>query len=659
MKITIPAPRWGASRVVPALALAGSLSVAQAAALTDIPEAELAPVTVSAYGGLAVPYDQTGVSVTVLDVPELKEQGVFSVSEALATVPGVFSLPGGGLDQRGNANNVVMRGLRPGNMTLPMMDGMRLYSYSNSMNMTANVLGRTNLFGVGRVEVLRGAQGAVYGAGAMGGVVYMETPEGQGEPSLTLFNEAGSFDSYTGNAVAQGMVDELAYYVSATYEHTNNDLSFADGRPITIRHAGRYDAWNEALRLDAHLNPDNKLTLTFRREDAEYRRVDSWGAYDHDFRSNLLTAKIQSRLNERWTSSLMAGYAGSDYMFGHGYNLDQRCVQVEWRNAYRWSERHATAFGLAWNREDYNCKSVYETGAMHDGLNNVYAVFAEHTYSPVKHWDNSLALRWDQSSIYNGFGTFRAASSYRFPERQTRVFASVGNGYLAPSALQRGGEFVAYGQLYRGNRDLDCPRSVSADMGVEYEFAREHVATATLFWMREEDGIVEEALPQAGYTTWRNDSSHWTVQGVELSLRGTWEKNWNTGYSLEWTYVQPKDGSDCQLVETARQTWSADVHTSPLEGLTTGIGLSAVVGRNDWAGYRLDNFCVLRWYARYRVNEQLTLHVRVENLADERFIASSNGNVMGYDANWQPIPGFGGSLLNAGAAVYAGCTVRF
>ncbi len=648
MKIPTTAPHGGVARVVPALALAGCFSFAQAELSAPLPEVELAPVTVSALGGLAVPYDQTGVSVTVLDLPELRKEGVYTLSDALTTVPGVFVLPGGGLNQRGNASNIVIRGMRRGNMTLPMMDGMRLYSYTNSMNLTANVLARANIFNLGKVEVLRGSQGATCGAGAVGGVIFMETPEGQGEPGFTLFNEAGSFDSYTGNAVAQGREGKLAWYLSATYERTNNDLAFDDGRPLAVRHAGHSEAWYEALRLDYDLNPDNRLTFTWRREDAAYRYVGVFGSSDYDFRSQLLTAKWQTRLSERWTSLLMAGYAGYDSTFGQGLYYDQRNVQVEWRNAWCWNERHTTTAGFAWNRELFDDEGAAPTwpAASEDALNNVYSLFAEHCYSPAANWDNSLALRWDRSSIYDNFLTLRAATSYGFNHGRSRAFASLGNGYLAPGALQRGGEYQSNGTLFCGNRNLNCSTSLSADMGLEHELALGLLARVSLFWLREEDGIMPDTSNPA-YTTWKNDSAHWTSQGVELSLEGTWEKRWNTGYRLEWSYVQPKDSQDRQLVETARQQWSADIHTSPWEGVTTGIGLTAAVGRNDWSGYRVDDYCILRWYAHYRHSEQLSFHLRVENLTNERFIADSMGN-------GQP-----GSLLNSGAAVYGGCTLTF
>ncbi len=640
MNTYFTAPHGGASRAVLALAVAGCLSFAQAEEST-IPEVELAPVTVSALGGLAVPYDQTGVSVTVVDIPELKKEGIDMLNEALATVPGVAVQPGG-LDQRGNTANIAIRGMRKALYTLPMVDGMRLYSVE--ANVAPNVVGRADLFSLGCLEVLRGSQGAVYGAGAVGGVIYMETPEGQGEPSLTLFNEAGSFDSYTGNAVAQGRTGALAYFVSVTHERTNNDIAFADGRPVGVRHAGHYEAWNEALRLDADLNADNKLTLTWRREDAEYKAVSQWGVSDYAFRSNLMTARLQSRLNDAFSSSLMAGYYGVDNMYGHGSNMNLRNVQLEWRGLYRWNEQHSTTAGFAWNRSDYR----FPAWNQNDTLDNIYGIFAEHTYRPAKNWDNSLALRWDRSSLWEGLFSFRAASNYRFNSERTRVFASVGSGYATPTALQCGGRYESIYGNYVGNPELDCERSLTADAGVEQQLAGEHYICATLFWTRQWDGIATVPAAEPGWWTYVNSGGHWTSQGVELAAHGTWARGWNTGYRVAYTCTQPLDEQGNQLRQTARQLWSADVHTCPFEGFTTGIGLTACMGRTDYAGIRLDNYCILRWYARYEVNEHLSLHLRVENLTNERFISNPTGT-----------ENQGGAILNSGAAVYGGCTLTF
>ena len=646
------APRAGASRVVLALALAGSCAFAQAVKAEDEEELRLAPVTVSAHDALAVPYDGTGVSVTVLDTDELKKEGIVTLSDALTTVPGVFVLPGGGANQRGNVSNIGIRGMQSAAYTLPMIDGIRANATSSNGMVAPNILARANMFDLGNVELLRGAQGATYGNGTMGGVLYMETPEGQGEPSLSLFNEGGSHNTYTGNITAQGQKDKLSYFLSSTYEHTGNDLHYVDGSKPAAKHAGRYTNYAQAVRLDYRPDDETKATLTYRREDAEFAyagRYDGWeSAYPYSFRSNLISAKLHKEVTHAFTTGLTAGYYGTDNMLGHGYNQNIRNVQLEWRNAYRWNERHTTTAGLAWNRSQYTVDSGAGKRNSDRDLDNMYAVFAEHSYAPVQAWVNSLALRLDSSSVFDEQFTLRAATSYKFNQERTRVFASAGCGYTAPDAFRRSnGTATIWGWQYKGNPDLDCEHAFSADLGAEHEYTAGHRVSATLFLQRTEDAILNSYTPT--YTTWVNGEGHTTAQGIELAAEGTWEEAWNTGYRLSYTYTQPKDNDDRQLPYTARQVWSADVHTTPLAGFTTGLGLSAASGRvdSDYYGRKpLDNYYSLRWYARYEVNEHLSLHLRVENLTNQKYVTEGSHLL-------------GDGIINAGTTVCGGCTLSF
>ena len=652
------APMGSAYHAVLALALASSCAYAQtentpAAAV----ETELAPITVSAHEGYVVPYDQTGVSVTVLDVEELKKEGIYTVTEALTTVPGVYVVPGGGANQRGNTSELVIRGMSSQKYVLPMMDGMRLGGLGGGVGaVTNNVVARTPIFGLGALELVRGAQGAVYGSGAMSGVLYMETPEGKGDPSLMIFNEYGSFDTYTGSVIAQGKVKGTAYFVSSTYERTNNDLHYADGSAPELKHAGKYENRSQAVRLDHDFNEKSKLTLTYRREDAEfysYQPTSEWGPASitpYDFTTDLVTLRLQTKVSEAYSTNLMVGYYGSSNNY---VSTTQRLsnVQLEWRNAYQWNERHRTVAGMAWTRSDFTSKSAGIRQAQSSALDNVLSIYAEHTVKPIENWSNTLALRLDQSDVYDALFTLRASTNYKFNRERTRVYASAGRGYAAPSSFQKSAASYQYGYTtYYGNPNLRCETNWSADFGAEHQVAKDHFLSATLFWIRTEDGISDLWSAWWDECRYYNDTRHWTNQGIELALRGTFENHWNTGYKLAFTYAQPKRSDDMQRPNSARQTWTADVHTSPIRGLTTGFGLSAAVGR---VGYdfgagpgRIDNYLTLRWYAQYEVTDNLSVHVRVENLTNQKFVTEPNGSPHT-------------DVINPGTAVYAGCTLKF
>ncbi len=648
-----------------ALALAGSCAHAQShhqtppASADAMPETELAPVTVSAHEGIAVPYDATGVSVSILDPEKLKKEGVYSVTEALTTVPGSYVLPGGGAYQRGNISDLVIRGMSSQKYVLSMMDGMRLDGMNSDGLVTNGFISRSPIFGMGTMELLRGAEGAVYGGGAMSGVLFMETPEGKGKPSASLFNEYGSFDSYTGNLTAQGRSGKTAYFLASTYEHTNNDVKYADGSKPALKHPARFLNWSQALRFDHYLNEKNKLTFTYRREDTScrnYSLASSYGSASNSiytFRTNLITAKYQGEITDKWTTSLMMGYYDSDKTIGARgsssspwiYELDN--VQIEWRNLYRWNEKNRTTAGLAWTRTDFDTVNGDQEQKNNGNLDSVLSVFAEHSVEPVKGWTNTIAARLDSSNAFDELLTLRSGTNYKFNRERTRVFATLGRGYAAPSAFQRSSSLFkdSYGSTYRGNPDLECETNWSADFGVEQQMAKNHFASATLFWVHTEDAI-GTARDSEGVNVYQNMSGHQTFEGVELALRGTFEKKWNTGYKLACTLTQPKSSDDKQVANSARQVWSADVHTSPVEKLTTGIGLAAACRRIGYDHANLDNYLILRWYVNYEINDHLNVHLRVENLTNQKYVLDS-----GY-----PIEK---SMLNTGTAVYGGCTVKF
>ncbi len=638
------APAAGASRAVLALAWAGCLAFAADDQAAEATETELAPVTSSAHPGEAVGYNKTGASVTVLDLPRLQRAGIISLTEALTTVPGVFTMPGGGDNQQGNVSHIAIRGMSSGTCILPVVDGMRLNAMSDSLNLTPNIVARTDLHTLGNAEVLRGSQGATYGGGAMGGVLWMETPKGSGEPSCTLFKEAGSHDTYTGSLKAQGECGPLAYFVGATYTHTNNDTRFANGTAQQDKHAGRYVNRNEALRLDYQLNENTTLTTTYRREDADFRyATKDWGVTPYRFRTNLATARLASKISEDFSSSLMAGYYGADYMYGHGTNYDLRNVQIEWRNQYRWNKENKTAAGFAWNRSSFNAKSlgIYEDKS----LENVYGFFAEHTFSPTEHWENSLAARLDSSNIYHKLITLRAATSATFNNEQTRVFASAGRGYRAPGQLQRSNSIYTYIYTYHGNPHLECETSYSVDLGAEQQIAEGHTAGATLFWIERRHAI--EVLKDYPDAYFRNAEARQIAKGIELSLKGKFDADDRSGYRVAYTYTVPRASKHEQIANSARQCWTAELYTTPLPGFTTGLGLTAAVGRTDYNAERSDNYYTLRWFAQYEVNDNLTLHLRIENLTNQKFVTEP-----GYlDAS--------ADMLCPGISIYGGCTVKF
>ena len=109
-------------------------------------------------------------AVTAIDEDSVLKLAPDVISEMLRGQPGAFfqqTTPGQGIP--------IIRGLK-GSQVLHMVDGMRLNNafFRNAPN---QYLGLVDSFAARRMEVVRGSQGSLYGADAMGGVLNILTPE--------------------------------------------------------------------------------------------------------------------------------------------------------------------------------------------------------------------------------------------------------------------------------------------------------------------------------------------------------------------------------------------------------------------------------------------------------------------------------------------------
>ncbi len=183
-----------------------------------------------------------GATVSVVEARQIQEQKIHDSGDVLRQVPGVEVTQSG---SAGNQTDVSIRGSSAAE-TLILVDGVDVNSGATGGFDIAN-LTTDNLT---RIEVVRGAGGALYGSSAIGGVVNLITREGSGPFKLSYDGEGGNRATQRQAVVFDGADGKLAYSGALAYYSTT---AF---RP---RNAS-YDNLSGVLRLDYHLSPDTKFT---------------------------------------------------------------------------------------------------------------------------------------------------------------------------------------------------------------------------------------------------------------------------------------------------------------------------------------------------------------------------------------------------------------
>ncbi|MGA1025271.1 MAG: TonB-dependent receptor, partial [Lutimaribacter sp.] len=175
-------------RVFYATATASALGALTAPQLLAQEAFQLDEITVSA--SLApVQISRSGVTVEVLDAEALSNAGT-SVAQTLARLPGVAASSNGGL---GANATLRLRGLDSKYIGV-RVDGIDVADPSSTQ--TQYNFGGLTAAGLGRLEVLKGSQSALYGSEAIGGVINMESWRPSADGASGQANvEVGSFDT--------------------------------------------------------------------------------------------------------------------------------------------------------------------------------------------------------------------------------------------------------------------------------------------------------------------------------------------------------------------------------------------------------------------------------------------------------------------------------
>jgi iron complex outermembrane recepter protein len=211
-------------RLAPVLILGALGGAHQALRAQEATEPQLPEIVVTAQKRSSTA-DKTPISMSAVSGEDLQERGIASFSDLAAATPGV-SMKTNGPGQ----TEFEMRGMTSGGGNSPTvgfyLDDVPLTSPAAAQN--GKVVIDPSLYDLNRVEVLRGPQGTLYGAGSMGGTVKLVThaPEFSAfqasAQAIVSATEGGGLNG-TVNAMINAPLlrNELALRIVATDAYTS------------------------------------------------------------------------------------------------------------------------------------------------------------------------------------------------------------------------------------------------------------------------------------------------------------------------------------------------------------------------------------------------------------------------------------------------------
>ena len=591
----------------------------------------------------ATPLSQVGSSVSVLDVDFLSEAGIRSLDQALKFVPGVTSDSVGG--QKGSSSDLYIRGLRTTH-THMVVDGMRISDTNSGLVLSKQFLGSSNLSGLSRVEILRGPQGALYGGDSIGGVLGLYSKKGEGDHSGSVHVEAGSFNTWSSSLAAQGSSESLSYSISLGHDLTDNDLPH-----------NSFEMESYAIRLDYELNNRLRMGLTLRGADSTYEGPQTGAFYsgpdDSDFRYNLTTLFAEHKINDIWSSKLTLGIYEQESDFVSraptpgfpGFSLPTSPPTISyandesltkygayWDNTIKWNSQHTTIAGLVYEKSDYLFTDSF--GGNDNRERKQKGLYTNHIWNVTDQWNVSGGLRWEDYSDdgSNGFNdgvfTWRLASAYSLDKTDTTFRGSLGHGFRIPNSSELNGN-PTFG--IAANSDLDPVESLGWDLGIEQAFCDgQYTLAVTYFGNRLENAIISTG---SQYTNTPGTSE---TSGIEASAEANF-LNERLNIALTYTWL------DRSLVDIPENTAGLRIYGKISERIQAGLTVS-YLDQRSYGGNSLPSYYIVNLYGNYKINDNVSLNLRAENLLDK---------------NYEYYNGFGSAYPGRGRGIFGGVTIEW
>ncbi|HHR4128359.1 TPA: TonB-dependent vitamin B12 receptor BtuB [Salmonella enterica] len=453
------------------------------------------------------------------------------LNDVMRRLPGVDISQSGGM---GKSSSLYVRGTESRHV-LVLIDGvpMARAGISNAID-----IGQLPVSLVQRIEYIRGPRSAVYGSGAIGGVVNIITMSNDEKSQINAGMGSDGYQTYDG--IMNKRFGDTIVTAAGAYETTRgfniqpdspyNGDSDRDGYRNKLFWGGVQHKFNDNVSgffrgygYTANSDYDQGSYGYVGGNDEAQNYTQSWDAglqYSSGIYSSQLIANYQHIKDYNYSNDL-GRYAGDASLD----NMEQRYIQ--WGNSVEVGHG-AVSGGADWKQEKLTSSSTTKADTYKRDTTGLYLTGQEQIDSVTL----EASGREDHDEQFGWHGTWQTATGWEFVDGY-RATLSYGTGFLAPSLGQQYGatRFASsYGPGIAANPNLKPEESRQWEAGI--------------------DGLT-------GPLDWRLSAYHYKVQNLidykdnqyvnlkSATIKGLeWTGNITTGpvdHHLTLQYVDPRD----------------------------------------------------------------------------------------------------------------------
>ena len=594
------------------------------------------------------PLQEVPAGVTVIDRQTIEDRGYNTLTDALSAIPGLRVSASGG---PGGQASVFVRGTNSSHV-LVLRDGMPINDSSDPGN--AFNFGVDTLSDIERIEIVRGPMAALYGSGAIGGVINLISRRGTEPGSHLTMDLSGGYPAQVRGAItATGVEGKFDYALTAAsqsqrgFDSTPQRMSSYTGTPQGYRDR------TATLNLGYTPTEGTRVSLLLRAHQALFG-FNTLGTPTYDTANSQGTAdSLLGRIGVNsilfdgvWETGLFLGHLREDRhyqealaaadpnqnAFDHRYHT--RRTDVQWNNTLHVYESTSITFGYQHLADSITVR----TNSSFGGFPFVQSARASmtndaaHAGAQTTLW-NRLTLTGQIRQDWvadNAPFTWRLGAVLDTPEIDTRFKVAYGTAFRAPSLFNRFG-VDSFG--YVGNPGLKPETAQGWEIGFSTTLPAfgqpEFLTFGTTYFNQQVNNLIVGVFFPVD-TSVNIGSAH--LQGFETEF-ALHPAQWLT-LRLTHTYTDAQNANDgTKLLRRPQHGGSFDAAITPLPGLKivpgiayTGAFRDALIdnGGNFLSSGTSQHGLIGNLTVSYDVTPRVQVYGNARNLFQSRF-ESVNG----------------------------------
>lgn len=577
--------------------------------------------TVVSPTGVVTPAGQLASSITVVTEQDIQTQQHRSVPDILRTAPGLNVVQAGG---PGAQTSIFMRGTNA-NHTKVILDGIDIGDPANSNGafdyahlLTADIQ---------QMEILRGPQSGLYGSDAIGGVISIITKKGEGPPRVTGSLESGSFKTFNQTLGLSGAERNVNYTVNVAHLHAGD----VPVTPPELLPPGRqaignnYDNMTYSTKLGVDLNEYLTVNSVVRYTDSTLLFTGD-GGFPSTPNASQSTHAVQQLFNRQeavWSlfDGRVQSFFGLNFTNSRAYDIGPgdaagmittgERLKFDWRTVAEITRDNHLIVGAEHQTDRMDTADFAARNGNKAGFVQLQSAFADRFFLVAN-------VRQDSNDLFGGRMTYRIAPAVIVPVTETKLKASYGTGFKAPSLSQLFRDYPTFN--FFANPNLQPEDSRGYDAGFEQPLFNDRVRFGSTYFRNDITNLIDY---NATFTSLVNVNAA-TTEGTETFVAAQITERF--GIRADYTFIRAVNAATgMQLLRRPKEKWSATATWLPLDQLT----LSATVVRvNDWldvtrdgmaSGITAPGYTLVNLRGDYALNDQVKVFGRIDNLLDFRY----------------------------------------